>query len=131
MFLFHRYEIGEGLYIGWSSAVLAICGGACLMCACKVKTPNEKMWVSVDKTFDIVLLRIRALVLILIFVFCGLGHIHTSHPPEDTYCQLWQRLSLHQATMEEMRTSDCGKLSWSQLAFWMHYGSIYKFLITV
>lgn len=38
-----RYEIGEGLYIGWSSATLAICGGSCLMCACKLKTPQEKM----------------------------------------------------------------------------------------
>lgn len=32
----HRYEIGEGLYIGWCSAVLAIAGGACLACSCKV-----------------------------------------------------------------------------------------------
>ncbi|XP_071317404.1 claudin-15-like isoform X2 [Trachinotus anak] len=38
-----KYEIGEGLYIGWSSAILAICGGSCLICACKVKTPNEKI----------------------------------------------------------------------------------------
>ncbi|KAM8898496.1 claudin-15-like isoform 3-T3 [Spinachia spinachia] len=38
-----KYEIGEGLYIGWSSAVLAICGGACLMCACKLNTPKEKI----------------------------------------------------------------------------------------
>ncbi|KAF3840719.1 hypothetical protein F7725_006581, partial [Dissostichus mawsoni] len=30
-----KYEIGEGLYIGWSSGTLAICGGACLLCACK------------------------------------------------------------------------------------------------
>ncbi|XP_077598610.1 claudin-15-like [Stigmatopora nigra] len=30
-----RYEIGEGLYMGWCSAVLAIAGGACLACACK------------------------------------------------------------------------------------------------
>ncbi|CAG02889.1 unnamed protein product, partial [Tetraodon nigroviridis] len=29
-----KYEIGEGLYIGWSSATLAICGGSCLLCAC-------------------------------------------------------------------------------------------------
>ncbi|XP_063043279.1 claudin-15a [Engraulis encrasicolus] len=29
-----RFEIGEGLYIGWCSAVLAICGGSCLLCAC-------------------------------------------------------------------------------------------------
>ncbi|KAL6098860.1 cldn15 [Pungitius sinensis] len=38
-----KYEIGEGLYIGWSSAILAICGGACLMCACKLNTPKEKI----------------------------------------------------------------------------------------
>ncbi|XP_034405656.1 claudin-15-like [Cyclopterus lumpus] len=38
-----KYEIGEGLYIGWSSATLAMCGGACLMCACKVNTPEEKI----------------------------------------------------------------------------------------
>lgn len=38
-----KYEIGEGLYIGWSSAILAICGGSCLMCACKLITPNEKI----------------------------------------------------------------------------------------
>lgn len=30
-----RYEIGEGLYIGWCSAVLALAGGACLVCSCK------------------------------------------------------------------------------------------------
>nr|XP_057942724.1 claudin-15b isoform X2 [Doryrhamphus excisus] len=38
-----KYEIGEGLYIGWSSATLALCGGACLMCACRFKEPGEKM----------------------------------------------------------------------------------------
>uniref|UniRef100_H3D2H5 Claudin n=2 Tax=Tetraodon nigroviridis TaxID=99883 RepID=H3D2H5_TETNG len=38
-----KYEIGEGLYIGWSSATLAICGGSCLLCACRVKTPKEKI----------------------------------------------------------------------------------------
>ncbi|KAG7223232.1 hypothetical protein INR49_015588 [Caranx melampygus] len=38
-----KYEIGEGLYIGWSSAILAICGGSCLLCACKVKSPSEKI----------------------------------------------------------------------------------------
>ncbi|GLD51412.1 claudin-15-like protein [Lates japonicus] len=35
-----KYEIGEGLYIGWSSAVLAICGGK-LMCLQSQKTCNE------------------------------------------------------------------------------------------
>lgn len=38
-----KYEIGEGLYIGWSSATLAICGGSCLLCACKGKSSNEKI----------------------------------------------------------------------------------------
>ncbi|XP_054873322.1 claudin-15 isoform X3 [Amphiprion ocellaris] len=38
-----KYEIGEGLYIGWSSATLAICGGSCLLCACKFKSPSEKV----------------------------------------------------------------------------------------
>ncbi|KAM4546082.1 claudin-15-like [Odontesthes bonariensis] len=37
-----KYEIGEGLYIGWASAVLAICGGSCLLCSCKFKSPSEK-----------------------------------------------------------------------------------------
>ncbi|XP_023688223.1 claudin-15a [Paramormyrops kingsleyae] len=31
-----KYELGEALYIGWCSAILAICGGSCLLCACKV-----------------------------------------------------------------------------------------------
>lgn len=53
MLLHRRYEIGEGLYIGWSSATLAICGGSCLMCACKASTSNEKMWVCVAETFRI------------------------------------------------------------------------------
>ncbi|XP_078122050.1 claudin-15-like [Sander vitreus] len=38
-----KYEIGVGLYIGWFSATLAICGGTCLMCSCKVNTPNKKI----------------------------------------------------------------------------------------
>ncbi|XP_071386510.1 claudin-15-like [Centroberyx affinis] len=38
-----KYEIGEGLYIGWSSATLAICGGSCLMCACRLQTSDEKI----------------------------------------------------------------------------------------
>ncbi|KAM9788361.1 claudin-15-like [Neosynchiropus ocellatus] len=37
-----KYEIGEGLYIGWSSAVLALCGGSCLLCACKSDATDEK-----------------------------------------------------------------------------------------
>ncbi|XP_028847876.1 claudin-15a [Denticeps clupeoides] len=36
-----RYEIGEGLYIGWCSATLAICGGACLVCACRSDTEDK------------------------------------------------------------------------------------------
>ncbi|XP_028330285.1 claudin-15a [Gouania willdenowi] len=36
-----RYEIGEGLYIGWCSAVLAIAGGACLTCSCKMGTSEK------------------------------------------------------------------------------------------
>ncbi|XP_059207975.1 claudin-15b [Centropristis striata] len=38
-----KYEIGEGLYIGWSSGTLAICGGSCLLCACKITKPSEKI----------------------------------------------------------------------------------------
>ncbi|XP_047463923.1 claudin-15-like isoform X2 [Mugil cephalus] len=38
-----KYEIGEGLYIGWSSAVLALCGGSCLTCACRIKEDGEKI----------------------------------------------------------------------------------------
>ncbi|XP_077448538.1 claudin-15b [Stigmatopora argus] len=37
-----KYEIGEGLYIGWSSAILAMCGGSCLICSCSFKEPGEK-----------------------------------------------------------------------------------------
>ncbi|KAF7205863.1 claudin-15 isoform X2 [Nothobranchius furzeri] len=37
-----KYEIGQGLYIGWSSAVLALCGGSCLLCACISNSPGEK-----------------------------------------------------------------------------------------
>ncbi|GLD53801.1 claudin-15 [Lates japonicus] len=36
-----RYEIGEGLYIGWCSAVLAIAGGSCLTCSCKMGTEEK------------------------------------------------------------------------------------------
>lgn len=38
-----KYEIGEGLYIGWASATLAICGGSCLLCACRFQSPSEKV----------------------------------------------------------------------------------------
>ncbi|XP_033507801.1 claudin-15a [Epinephelus lanceolatus] len=36
-----KYEIGEGLYIGWCSGVLAIAGGACLTCSCKLGTQEK------------------------------------------------------------------------------------------
>eukprot|EP00064_Thunnus_orientalis_P020737 superscaffoldBa00005874_g20882 len=36
-----RYEIGEGLYIGWCSAVLALAGGAVLTCSCKLGTQEK------------------------------------------------------------------------------------------
>ncbi|XP_013862130.1 claudin-15b isoform X1 [Austrofundulus limnaeus] len=45
-----KYEIGQGLYIGWSSAVLALCGGACLLCACQFKSPNEKIQYAHQRT---------------------------------------------------------------------------------
>ncbi|XP_066506730.1 claudin-15-like isoform X2 [Hoplias malabaricus] len=38
-----KYEIGEGLYIGWSSGTLALIGGCFLLCSCKIKDPEEKM----------------------------------------------------------------------------------------
>ncbi|XP_076130075.1 claudin-15-like [Alosa pseudoharengus] len=37
-----KYEIGQGLYIGWSSATLALCGGCCLLCSCKLES-NKKV----------------------------------------------------------------------------------------
>ncbi|XP_035639487.1 claudin-15 [Oncorhynchus keta] len=39
-----KYEIGEGLYIGWCSAVLAIVGGSCLTCACKLGTSEKQSY---------------------------------------------------------------------------------------
>ncbi|XP_066506739.1 claudin-15-like isoform X3 [Hoplias malabaricus] len=38
-----KYEIGEGLYIGWSSGTLALIGGCFLLCSCKIKDPEEKI----------------------------------------------------------------------------------------
>uniref|UniRef100_A0A3B4GQU0 Claudin 15b n=1 Tax=Pundamilia nyererei TaxID=303518 RepID=A0A3B4GQU0_9CICH len=38
-----KYELGEALYIGWASATLAICGGSCLLCSCRIMTDSEKM----------------------------------------------------------------------------------------
>ncbi|XP_051528037.1 mitochondrial fission 1 protein-like isoform X2 [Myxocyprinus asiaticus] len=42
LYLGIKYEIGEGLYIGWSSATLALCGGSCLLCSCRLHGPEEK-----------------------------------------------------------------------------------------
>ncbi|KAK1797110.1 hypothetical protein P4O66_008495, partial [Electrophorus voltai] len=36
-----KYELGEGLYIGWCSGTLAICGGVCLVFACKSDTDEK------------------------------------------------------------------------------------------
>ncbi|XP_017315759.1 claudin-15b isoform X2 [Ictalurus punctatus] len=38
-----KFEIGEGLYIGWCSATLALIGGCCLLCACGKNNKKEKM----------------------------------------------------------------------------------------
>ncbi|KAJ7996161.1 hypothetical protein DPEC_G00234190 [Dallia pectoralis] len=38
-----KYEIGNGLYIGWCSATLAICGGSCLVFACRLGTNENKV----------------------------------------------------------------------------------------
>ncbi|XP_039529687.1 claudin-15-like [Pimephales promelas] len=37
-----KYEIGEGLYIGWSSAIMALCGGSCLLFSCGLCSREEK-----------------------------------------------------------------------------------------
>ncbi|XP_073696017.1 claudin-15b [Garra rufa] len=37
-----KYEIGDGLYIGWSSATMALCGGSCLLCSCGMRSPEEE-----------------------------------------------------------------------------------------
>ncbi|KAK1787625.1 hypothetical protein P4O66_016116 [Electrophorus voltai] len=37
-----KFEIGEGLYIGWCSATLALIGGCCLLCACGTGNKQEK-----------------------------------------------------------------------------------------
>ncbi|TRZ03572.1 hypothetical protein DNTS_013490 [Danionella cerebrum] len=36
-----KYEIGDGLYIGWSSATLALFSSICLLCSCGLRNPNE------------------------------------------------------------------------------------------
>ncbi|XP_076131021.1 claudin-15-like [Alosa pseudoharengus] len=38
-----KYEIGKGLYIGWSSAVLALCSGSLLLCTCNLETAENKI----------------------------------------------------------------------------------------
>ncbi|XP_061596896.1 claudin-15-like isoform X2 [Cololabis saira] len=38
-----KYEIGQGLYIGWGSGVFAICGGSCLLCSCRMDSTSEKV----------------------------------------------------------------------------------------
>ncbi|XP_016359719.1 claudin-15-like [Sinocyclocheilus anshuiensis] len=45
-----KYEIGEGLYIGWASGVLAICGGACLMFSCKLGTKEKTYYQPTHET---------------------------------------------------------------------------------
>ncbi|XP_066506750.1 claudin-15-like [Hoplias malabaricus] len=37
-----KFEIGEGLYIGWCSATLALFGGSCLLCTCGMQSSEEK-----------------------------------------------------------------------------------------
>ncbi|KAJ7996163.1 hypothetical protein DPEC_G00234210 [Dallia pectoralis] len=38
-----KFEIGDGLFIGWFSGLFAICGGSCLTCACRFGTNEEKV----------------------------------------------------------------------------------------
>ncbi|GAA6075095.1 claudin-15-like [Tachysurus ichikawai] len=38
-----KFEIGEGLYIGWCSATLSLIGGCCLLCVCGNNSKAEKM----------------------------------------------------------------------------------------
>ncbi|CAB1351656.1 unnamed protein product [Coregonus sp. 'balchen'] len=37
-----HFLLQEGLYIGWCSAILAIVGGSCLTCACKLGTSEKQ-----------------------------------------------------------------------------------------
>ncbi|XP_053341733.1 claudin-15-like isoform X1 [Clarias gariepinus] len=37
-----KFEIGDGLYIGWCSATLALIAGCCLMCVCGNNSSREK-----------------------------------------------------------------------------------------
>ncbi|XP_007240905.1 claudin-15-like isoform X2 [Astyanax mexicanus] len=38
-----KFELGQGLYIGWCSATLALLGGTCLLCSCSVTTKEKKL----------------------------------------------------------------------------------------
>ncbi|XP_072548752.1 claudin-15-like [Salminus brasiliensis] len=38
-----KFELGQGLYIGWCSATLALFGGSCLLCACGMTSKEEKL----------------------------------------------------------------------------------------
>ncbi|XP_062844541.1 claudin-15-like [Trichomycterus rosablanca] len=38
-----KFEIGEGLYIGWCSAILTLIGGSCLLCTCGNNNDDEKL----------------------------------------------------------------------------------------
>ncbi|KAB5522193.1 hypothetical protein PHYPO_G00156840 [Pangasianodon hypophthalmus] len=41
-----KFELGEGLYIGWCSATLALIGGCCLLCVCGNDSKVEKIRVA-------------------------------------------------------------------------------------
>lgn len=38
-----KYEMGSGLYTGWSSALLALCSGSLLSCACNRGTAENEI----------------------------------------------------------------------------------------
>ncbi|KAF7688394.1 claudin-15b [Silurus meridionalis] len=38
-----KFEIGDGLYIGWCSATLALISGCCLLCVCGNDSKEERM----------------------------------------------------------------------------------------
>ncbi|KAM9441289.1 claudin-15-like isoform 2-T2 [Clarias gariepinus] len=38
-----KFELGEGLYIGWCSATLALIGGCCLLCVCGKDSNSDKV----------------------------------------------------------------------------------------
>ncbi|KAM9441290.1 claudin-15-like isoform 3-T3 [Clarias gariepinus] len=41
-----KFELGEGLYIGWCSATLALIGGCCLLCVCGKDSNSDKVRVT-------------------------------------------------------------------------------------